>query len=957
MGATMREYDWSASPIGPPDAWSQALRSAVSMMLANKHLMFIAWGPDLAFLYNDGYRPVFGKKHPWALGRPFREVWSEIWDDIVPLIDAALSGKATWSENLPLVMERNGYPEDCWFTFSYSPLRDESGEIVGLFCAGTETTAAVLLERRLAAERKRQQHLFAQAPGFITVLDGPELRFEFVNDAYKRLFGNRDYIGRTVREVFPDLEDQVFFELLESTYATGKRHVARNIPIRLQPTPDVPADGRFLDFIYEPVTNEGGTVTGLFIEGYDVTEQARATAALRASEERFRVFAQCVPTHVWSSRPDGYVDWFNDQVYAYTGHEPGTLLGSGWAQTVHPDDLAEATETWSRAIATGEPPEMRFRIRGEHGGYRHFLVRAQPVKSADGQIELWVGTHMDIDNETRLAIKFADLNANLQRQVANRTRKLVASEAALHQSQKLEALGQLTSGIAHDFNNILAAIAGGLAMIETRVDDAFVLNIAKQCKDAAFRGAKLIKQMLGFARQEVLAPVLLDLAFLANDLEPLINQAIPGNIVTFDFQPDLPKVTVDPVLLETALLNLAVNARDAMPGGGKLLISARRSNAGERGRPVELATDEAVAISVRDNGTGMAPEVLQRVTEPFFTTKDPGKGTGLGLSMVHGFAAQSGGAMRIESCPGKGTTITLYLPVISHGADQPIQDTTGIVSVLTGTGTVLLVDDDPGVRAVTAAQLREFGYAVTEARGHDAALAELDSGVKFDCVVSDVVMPGGDGITLARAIRARHRDLPIMFITGRADSDRVAGEIVLQKPFTVADLSQAVAHNLERAVSERETLAKIASRAHSQCLKEMLNHWANARAVAQTPLFASFDPELCAEPRNLVVMKADPSHLPMRLQFLSAGEELEALLGRSLAGTELDVRGSDGLGSVEESYRRSIKTSLPVYDYTRINLGDGQIEMFERLILPHSSDGRMTDRLVAIIMLNRLSAT
>jgi PAS domain S-box-containing protein len=710
----------------------------------------------------------------------------------------------------------------------------------------------------------------------------------------------------------------------------------------------------------------------------DMTEIKQHELALAESDQRFRGLAATLPALIFVADPDGANIYSNPQFAAYSGLSEAELMGDGWLKVIHPDDRERAASTWERSWKDQEGYEAEYRFRAADGNFRSFLVRGNPVRDPLGTVVQWVGTCTDISDAVALRealatsrIQLESANADLETQVAARTRELQrtnkslqveikrreVTQTALAQAQKLEALGQLTSGIAHDFNNILAAIAGGLTLIESRVDDEFVKDIARQSKDAAFRGAKLIKQMLGFARQEVLAPVSVDLVLLANDLEPLINQAVPGNVVAFDFQPDLPKVTVDPVLLETALLNLAVNARDAMPGGGTLLISARRSLAGERGRPVELAEGEAVAISVRDNGTGMPPGVLQRVTEPFYTTKAPGKGTGLGLAMVHGFTAQSGGAMRIESRPDKGTVITLYLPVTSDRADLPMADATGIESVVTGTGAVLLVDDDSSVRAVTAAQLRDFGYAVTEADGYDAALAELDSCVKFDCVVSDVVMPDGDGITLAGAIRTRHRDLPIMFITGRADSDRVAGEIVLQKPFTAADLAQFVARNLERAVSERETLSKIGARARSQGLKDMLGHWVNARTVAKTPLFASFDPELCTEPRNLVVMKADPAHLPMRLEFLSAGEELETLLGRQLRGTEMDVRGSDALGSIEESYRRSMKTGLPVYDYTRTNLGDGQIELFERLILPHSSDGRITDRLVAIIILNKISAT
>lgn len=260
MGALMQAHDWSTSPIGYPDKWPQTLRTAVSMMLPSKHVMFVAWGPELAFLYNDAYRPVFGKKHPWALGRPFREVWPEVWNEIAPLVDAALRGEATWSENLPLVLERNGYPEDCWFTFSYSPLRDESGKVAGLFCAAAETTERVLAERRLVAEREQQRRLFEQTPGFVGILRGPEHVFEYVNDAYDRVAGKRGFVGQTVRAAFPDLEGTGVFEALDRAFTTGEPYVARDVPLSLQRTPGAEPGSLTLSFSVSP-TNRSSTKT------------------------------------------------------------------------------------------------------------------------------------------------------------------------------------------------------------------------------------------------------------------------------------------------------------------------------------------------------------------------------------------------------------------------------------------------------------------------------------------------------------------------------------------------------------------------------------------------------------------------------------------------------------------------------------------------------------------------
>jgi PAS domain S-box-containing protein len=717
--------------------------------------------------------------------------------------------------------------------------------------------------------------------------------------------------------------------------------------------------------------------TSILVLATDMTEIKRNELALAESEARFRMLADTIPALVFVADENGENIYSNPQFSAYTGFDQEMLFGDGWLNVIHPDDRQRGKETWEASWRDQQPYEAEYRFRAHSGDYRTFLVRSNPVRSGSGQIVQWVGTCTDIEDAVQLRdalaksrIELQSVNVDLEAQVAARTSELTranrslqaeikrneAAQAALVQSQKLEALGQLTSGIAHDFNNILAAVAGGLALIETRVDDEFVKGLAKHCKDAAFRGAKLIKQMLAFARQEVLTPFPVDLAWLAGEVEPLITQTIPGNIVSLNFPADLPKVQIDPVLLETALLNLAVNARDAMPGGGELSISAKLSLAEERGRPLELAGKSAVAITVRDNGHGMPPEVIQRVTEPFFTTKERGKGTGLGLAMVHGFIVQSGGAMRIESRPGKGTSITLYLPCATEQGDAPTQTPVNSDSIVRGDAAILLVDDDADVRAITAAQLQDLGYSVTEAGSLSQALAVFDVGSHFDCIVSDVVMPGGDGIALAAAIRTRRRDVPFLFLTGQAEGDRVAGELTVQKPFTMSGLSQAVAGLVDRASDERATLAKIESRSRSNSIKDMLDLWIQARAIGKTPLLTTFDPNHCTAPRNLVVMKADPAHLPMRFEFVSAGDELESLLGRPLTGTELDVRGADGLGSIEDSYRRCVKTRLPVYDYTRMNLGEGEAEMFERLILPYSSDGRLVDRLVAIVVFGRIPA-
>lgn len=283
-GALMRAHDWSKSPLGHPDSWPQSLLSIVGMLLHSKFPMFCAWGPELGFLYNDPYAEILEAKHPAALGSRFHDIWAEIWDDIFPIIEQAMQGNATYHQNLPLITNRKGYDEQTWFTFSYSPLRDESGKVAGMFCAVMETTEQVLTERHRAEEHERLQQLFQQAPGIIAVLRGSDLVFESANEAYLRHIGHRPILGKPVREALPELEGQNIFELLDRVYETGEPYIGKDMPVRLQRRPDGPPEERFVSFVYQPIVDHHGKTTGIFIEGSDVTEAVKSHVALQKSE-------------------------------------------------------------------------------------------------------------------------------------------------------------------------------------------------------------------------------------------------------------------------------------------------------------------------------------------------------------------------------------------------------------------------------------------------------------------------------------------------------------------------------------------------------------------------------------------------------------------------------------------------------------------------------------------------
>jgi signal transduction histidine kinase len=396
------------------------------------------------------------------------------------------------------------------------------------------------------------------------------------------------------------------------------------------------------------------------------------------------------------------------------------------------------------------------------------------------------------------------LNETLEARVAERTEALRGSEAALAQAQKMEAVGRLTGGIAHDFNNLLTAVVGNLELLQLRVaDDERALRLAGAAFQAAMRGARLTSQLLAFSRTQHLSLKVIDVNAVLRGTDELLAHTI-GPLIELRL---LPEPAIRPVLadanqLELALLNLAINARDAMPEGGRLTIATGRQAIapGENGDgELDLNPGRYVVISVSDTGTGMPPEVLARAMEPFFTTKGIGQGTGLGLSQVYGIARQSGGDLRIESSPGRGTTVRILLPEARRSA-RPESGTTIDPANVRGAdedrlGTVLVIDDDEDVRGIFVEGLEAYGYRVYEAANGPSALEMLEQGLDVDVAVVDFAMPTMNGAALARAARGLRPGLPIVFASGHADIgafDTLPSAIILRKPVQIGELADAI---------------------------------------------------------------------------------------------------------------------------------------------------------------------
>jgi signal transduction histidine kinase len=428
------------------------------------------------------------------------------------------------------------------------------------------------------------------------------------------------------------------------------------------------------------------------------------------------------------------------------------------------------------------------------------LLRAKVRVFADlyrktRQLELLNG-ELERRVEERTA-ELARANAELEQRVEERTREREEALAQVHEMQKMESLGQLTGGVAHDFNNLLMVILGNLQLLRKRVpDEPRLARLIDGAIKGAERGATLTKRMLAFARRQELKPETVEVMRLIGGMEEMLRRTLGTTIqINIELHSDLPAIRVDPNQLELALLNLTLNARDAMPLGGRLEIAARRMSAHDG--PQDLVGGDYVCLAVADSGTGMDDATVKRATEPFFTTKGAGKGTGLGLSMVHGLAAQSGGAMRIFSHVGSGTSVELWLPTAERSVIEPV----GPLAVRSGPALcyrILVVDDDPLIGSATVAMLEDLGHVVIETTSGTRALEILWTGPMVDLVITDQAMPGMTGTQLSRQIRRNWPALPIILATGYADlpNGEDPGLPRLSKPYQQEELAAMIAQVL-----------------------------------------------------------------------------------------------------------------------------------------------------------------
>ncbi|MER8825864.1 PAS domain S-box protein [Mesorhizobium sp. M0938] len=530
--------------------------------------------------------------------------------------------------------------------------------------------------------------------------------------------------------------------------------------------------------VIDPIRDPSGQLTGFAKVTRDLTERKKAEEELRKSQEQFQRLIQGVTDYaIYMLDPEGIITSWNSGAERIKGYSADEIIGKHFSQFYTPQDRERGSPQRALETAAREGRVEREGWRVRKDGTRfwsHVVIDA--IRDDDGKI-----------------LGFAKITRDITERKKAQESLDQAREALFH-SQKMDAIGKLTGGVAHDFNNLLMAVLGSLALLRKRLpDDPQLLRLLDNAVLGAQRGASLTQRMLAFARRQQLDPKPVEIIGLIQGMKELLERSLGSRaIIETKFPLSLNQVMVDESQIELALLNLCVNARDAMPDGGTILISARQESASQV-RDAGLAPGQYVCLSITDSGEGMDDETLARATEPFFTTKGVGKGTGLGLSMVHGMMEQMGGRLLLRSRKGAGTTAEMWLPVAATTSDlareQDVlsQQTTEVAPLR-----ILAVDDDALVLLNTAAMLEDLGHTVAEAHSATAALRLLEE-QSFDLVITDHAMPKMTGLQLFDAIKDKWPNVPVIIATGYAELPGAREMKILSKPFTEHELASAIA--------------------------------------------------------------------------------------------------------------------------------------------------------------------
>ena len=765
----------------PPQGFDFASMLAVADMLS---VMIVFLDRDLRYRFvNKTYSDWLEKPRSEILGHRLTEViGEEAAREREPMLSAALTGERQFFVNEFAHPTRGNLA----LQIDYVPWAPGGGEAHGIVVLINDVTEQRVAERALRESEDRFRRIANQAPVLMWVTRLDRTR-DFVNDAYVEFVGGDRELARTLdwrERIHPDDHDRIVAESIAGE-ASGKTFTLEGRYRRAN------GEYRWLKSTSSPRYGADGELAGFIGAATDITVAKEAeldlkrqveerTAELARREAQFRAVFEAALEVMVLLEPDGTVLAVNNRRELWRHPNPDDALGKKlWESPTllnYPQHIPVMKKGIARA-ARGKIFTTEVRMEREGLPTAILDVSVQPVKDESGAIIYLLFEARDIT-------------------------ELKAAQEQLRQSQKMEALGQLTGGIAHDFNNLLTVVVGGLDLLSKRIEDDKLRRYATNALTAAERGARLTGQLLAFSRVQRLEVRATNIAPLIENMRPLLRNVLgPGIEKKFDLDEEMHPVLADPTQVEVAVLNLAINARDAMPNGGVLSFATRKVRLKQ---DTDVDAGDYVELCISDTGVGMTETVRERAFEPFFTTKEVGKGTGLGLSMVYGMARQSGGVARIDSEPGKGTAVKLYFRLAGQPADHPgtgeDDDDAGHAEV--AAERILVIDDDPDVRAFISEALAEQGYSVREAADGKAGLSAF-AAEPPDLVVLDFIMPGLSGADVASRILAKQPQQPILFVSGYSETDsirRIAPNApLLTKPFRSEALAKAVRTALLRA--------------------------------------------------------------------------------------------------------------------------------------------------------------
>lgn len=728
---------------------------------------------------------------------------------------------------------------------------------------------------------------------------GPE-HVMIYNDAYIAIAGDKHpaALGGTVPAMWPEIWDWNR-EILAAGFR-GEQLAYRDQPLVLDRGAGL--ETVTFDLFYTPVYQADGAVAGVMCTCMDNSSRVALERGLAASNFRFRTAMEAVHGVLWTNSADGRMLGEQPSWAALTGQSFEEYQEFGWANAVHEDDRQASIDSWNAAVASKSMFVHEHRVRRYCGTWRNFAIRALPIVSDDGEILEWVGVHTDITHQRAAEAALRELNTNLETRVIAEIDERRQAEAKLAQAQKMESLGKLTGGVAHDFNNLLQVVSGNLQLLARDVAGNHKAEVRLANAEAGVaRGAKLASQLLAFGRRQTLEPKVVNVSRFVRGMDDMLRHALGEGVeIETIVGGGLWNSFVDPAQVENALLNLAINARDAMDGQGQLTVEVGNAflDADYVLGHDEVEAGQYVMLAVSDTGCGMTPEIVEKVFEPFFSTKVEGKGSGLGLSMVYGFVKQSGGHVKIYSEPGEGTTVRIYLPRSLASEDAEVQIATG--PVVGGSETVLVVEDDEEVRATVVEMLADLGYNVVKAPDADAALIIVESGMPIDILFTDVVMPGTlKSPELARRARERLPNIAVLFTSGYTENSIVhggkldAGVELLSKPYT----REALARRLRHVVANRQQASE--AREPNSAQREETARGALPAALTRGTI-------LLVEDDSLILMNTAEMLKQSGLLVIEAASAEEAMIALQTSNidvlvTDINLPGSSGVTLASEA--------------------------------------------------------